>query len=130
MKREPKSWAAIPRQMRNEIEERGGVPRLLRPGFEWLEFGGRTRWVALLRPVNRMWVIDTVGNGTADELITLGQFEARVEHSGDHFRVVTQAGGDGGRRYRTAWTEEAAMEILRRWYERRFRYVDIVPVRH
>lgn len=107
--------------------------KLIRPGFEWAEHYNKDGLARIyLQPVAPWRVRDRHGNGTVKGIQTRGQWTARAFETanGDGQRrwyVTTQAGGKGGRRYRTAFSEDDARAMLAAWYERRFRYVDIVP---
>lgn len=102
----------------------------MKPGYEWDE-----RWRGgsimegtspvshlYLRPVRKDHVWDN-HNGVYLAEATPFKAYAVLQEDGT-YEVVTQAGGAGGRRYRTARTLEEAMEILQAWYWRRFRFVD------
>jgi len=113
----------------------GAARTSTKPGFEWDDrYHGSSGvdWI-YLRPFRPHLVVDRQGNGTVEDInknfyTTFSAFANRrkdcAPDSPRVWRVVTQAGGIGGRRYRYVATEEVAREILEKWYLRRFKFVE------
>jgi len=100
------------------------VTKHMKPGYEWDEaYGaGQVQMVRLL-PVRKDHVYDNVNGVYLGEI--RGRFTARAVLQDDGwYLVTTQAGGQGGRRYRDARDLDDAKQQLEAWYWRRFRYVD------
>ncbi len=101
-------------------EDWAGFKDLVWPTFDWREFTDAEKvYMVSVVPTNETITVDVV-NGVKFQRLT-GFTCAAMIHDAGHWTVTTQSGRGGSRRYTDCETQADAREVMRRWFERRFR---------